>query len=186
MRYMTHPDDLALVQRFLGPFHDPCGDETSPAWNMAASAWSIRRGEDALLLGWPRDLPSFVNCPFNLCAEFLAKGAAESAATGQPALFLIPAQVGSNYHRAHLWPFAQAACFCNPRPVFLALEEDGSLRPSEHPTDCMFVLFGGDLDRFVDIFDERGTIVRAVRRATSPPSIRQLALMDMSSRTLTM
>ncbi len=176
MRYMTHPDDLALVSRLLGPWHDPCGDETSPAWSMAASAWSVRRGEDALLLSWPRDRPSFVNCPFNLCPEFLSKGTAESAATGQPVLFLIPAQVGSRYHRELLWPNATAACFANPRPVFLALEEDGTLRPAEHPTDCMFVLFGGELDHFAEVFGERGPIVRAVHRASRPQIERQPSL----------
>lgn len=159
------------------------GDEESAAWKRCAGAFSIRRGEDALLLPWPK-MPIGLNPPFNLCAEFLAKGAAHSAEAGVPVLFIVPAATSTDYWAESVWPNATAVCHLNPRPHFSALEDDGSQRDAEHPTSISAVLFGGDLGRFIEIWGSRGPIVRAVRRATSSPSLRQLALMDMSPGTL--
>ena len=186
-RYFTAARELDLADMFLGPgqWFDVAGDEESAAWRRCAGAYSIRRGEDALILPWPK-MPIGINPPFDLAAEFLARGAAHAAEAGVPVLFIVPAATSTDYWAEHVWPHATAVCHLNPRPHFAALEADGSQRDSEHPTSISAVLFGGDLDRFIAVWGNRGPIVQAVRRTTSSPSIRQLALLDMSAGTLRM
>lgn len=183
VRYFTAERELALVDRLLGAgaWFDPCGDEESAAWRRCSGAYSIRRGEDALLLPWPH-LPIFCNPAFRLSAEFLARGAAHAAEVGVPVLFVVPAQVGSAYWRELVWPHATGICMLNPRPWFAALnEDDGSQQESEHPTDIAAILYGGGvltIDDFAAAWGERGAIVQAVRRVETPMVLAQPSLMD--------
>lgn len=185
-RYFTSARELDLADMFLGPgWFDVAGDEESAAWNRCGGAFSIRRGEDALLLPWPR-LPIGINPPFDLAAEFLARGAAHAAEARVPVLFIVPSATSTDYWAESVWPHATGVCHLNPRPHFAALEDDGSQRSSEHPTSISAVLFGGDLDRFEAVWGVRGPIVRAVRRAERPrvePQPSLFTSLDMSCGT---
>lgn len=138
------------------------------------------------MLPWPH-LPVYANPPFNLAAEFLARGAAHAAEAGVPVLFVVPAQVGSAYWRAHVWPHSTGVCMLNPRPAFAALnEDDRSQVETDHPTDIAAVLYGGGvlaLEDFAAAWGERGAIVQAVHRAKAGPVLSQPSLMDMARRT---
>lgn len=190
VRWFTAPAELDLIDRFFGSrrWFDPCLDPLAPAAKRCAGGFDIREGQDALLLGWPQG-HVFINPPFSHSAEFMARGASHAADSGSTVLMLVSAAVGTAYWRA-LWPKMTACCFMCPRPRFLGLQDDGTLIESEHPKDGAFVLFGrdDDLDRFVDVFGERGPIVRAVHRATRPqieaqPSLFAAVQPDMSIAT---
>jgi hypothetical protein len=177
VRWFTHPSELELVDRFFGArgWFDPCMDPLAPAAKRCSGGFDIREGQDALLLGWPHG-HVFCNPPYSLSAEFMLK-AAHAESSGSTALMLVSAGVGTAYWR-ELWPKMTACCFLCPRPKFLGLQDDGALIESEHTKDCAFVLFGGDLEHFIDVFTERGPIVRAVHRSERPQTVRQPSLFE--------
>lgn len=179
MRWFTAPAELDLVDRFLGArkWFDACLDPLAPAANRCTGGFDVREGQDSLLLGWPRGQAIFANPPFSHSSEFMRKAADHAENTGVTVLMLVSAGVGTAYWR-ELWPRMTAVCFCCPRPKFLGLQDDGALVESEHPKDTAFVLFGGDLARFVETFEERGPIVVAARRGHKAPRIEQVGLFE--------
>lgn len=175
VRWFTAPRELDLVDAFCGrgEWFDPCRDPLSPASKRCSGGYDVREGQDALLLPWPKG-QIFANPPYSHSAEFMARGASH-ADGGATVLMLVSAAVGTAYWRA-LWPRMTGVCFLCPRPTFIGLQDDGALVESEHVKDAAVVLFGGDLDRFVEVFAERGPIVQAVRRSPSRPQVEQLTI----------
>lgn len=129
--------------RYFTMQRDVAGDEKSAAWRRCASSTSR-------------------TCFLGQVNGFLSRGAAHAAEAGVPVLFIVPSATSTDYWARSVWPHASGVCHLNPRPRFNALEADGSQRESEHPTSISAVLFGGNLERFIEVWGARGPIVRSV------------------------
>lgn len=158
-RYFTSDEILALVaeQWPHGIDLDPCWDGLSAV--QAERCYDIRADQDGLALPWQGKV--WLNPPYSRPAPWLAR-AAQHQLDGGETLALVPAAVGSDYWRIHVWPFA-SVCFLNPRPKFSSLHAGSSC----HLRDCAVLHFGEDRDRFAQIWENRGEVVPA--REWRPP-----------------
>lgn len=157
-RYFTAPELLALVAELW-----PGGIDTDPCWDKFSSVvarvkYDIREGQDGLELPWVGK--TWLNPPYSPAPIAWLARAVAHAQDGGEVLALVPASVGSDYWRLHVFPTASICCL-NPRPRYTS---PTITKPSVHLRDCAVIYWGADHTRFAAVWRKRGPIVRAEPR----------------------
>lgn len=154
-RWFTPLEILSLVEGSWadGIDLDPCWDPLSHV--KAARVFDVRAGQDGLELPWEGRV--WLNPPYAPAPAAWLERAARHALAGGEVLALIPAAVGTDYWREHVWPTASVCCL-TPRPRF---SSPSSARDTVHLRDCCVLYYGHDHARFAEVWARRGVIVRA-------------------------
>jgi hypothetical protein len=157
-RYFTAPELLSLVAEQWGTI------DTDPAWDplssvVARTKYDVREGQDGLLPIFPWRGRVWLNPPYSPAPIRWLARAVEHAQGGGEVLALVPAAIGTDYWREHVWKQGASVCCCNPRPKYTSPTIS---KPSVHLRDCAVIYWGADHARFADVWRKRGPIVRAV------------------------
>ena|SRR3990172_781253 len=130
--YKTPADFMAAVRQRFGA---PRFDLAASAKNTQCKRYFTKR-KNALVQQWPRRL-CWLNPPYGNIAPW-AKKCAEESALGSLILFLVPAAVGSNWYRDHVFLYARTL-FLNGRLKFVGQKDP-------YPKDLILAVFDRTLD----------------------------------------
>lgn len=130
--YQTPADFMAAVHARFGK---PKIDLAASAKNAQCKSYFTKR-DNALRQSWPRKL-CWLNPPYGNIAPWAQK-CAEASALGSRILFLVPAAVGSNWYRDHVFPWARTLLL-NGRLMFVGQKDP-------YPKDLILAVFDRTLD----------------------------------------
>lgn len=186
--WCTHPDQIAVVEKFAPIAFDPF----SNPYSLVKAEQAVMLPQNSLLMEWPREGLTFINPPYGDALEACAEKIGQEADKGNESITLVPARVDTAWWQILLRPVLWCAWkgrlkFLETLEALLARHAErverarkGNRKPPElprykHVSEALvesesapfavgFCYHGKRLQRFTDVFGQHGKIYAEVSR----------------------